>query len=413
MLFTNLAESIFAMSLRSVFTSVLVYFLLSSWMIGQFTLTRNVLNYISFLVLYVFCFYVFGSGNNLIIHIITICLGGALFYSALLALNYSVIKIWEFARKVWYLIYATLIIELIVVVSGYQGILFDTFPEENRAFGLPAYRSLYNTFANFFDLSFTGLNSITLQAQAYGQFAVMLSILGFAYTQSTFRKSNLTHIIMLIVAPLMIYSISPNITSSIIFICIVSYVFLIKLHLEIYSVKKAIALFFIFVTIIFCYYFADLGFVRTYSFDDLYDIFLNQQIDYMLTRSFSDYVLGVSLDEYSNVAPVFEISYLSYLSISGVIFGLVNLIILGKFTISTLKQIKVLYKNKLVDKTIVEIQVANLLFVLIMFLSSMHFPVITNYLGSLIFIFHLSFGYYLLKVNSTILVERDAELIPG
>jgi hypothetical protein len=55
--------------------------------------------------------------------------------------------------------------------------------------------------------------------------------------------------------------------------------------------------------------------------------------------------------------------------------------------------------KSLIDKEIIEIQISNLLFVLSMLLSFMHFPVITSYFGTLIFIFNLSFGFYILKVN--------------
>jgi hypothetical protein len=129
----------------------------------------------------------------------------------------------------------------------------------------------------------------------------------------------------------------------------------------------------------------------------------------MLNRSFSDYVLGVGLNEYYDAAPEFEISFISYLSVCGLIFGLVNLAILYGFVRSTLKQIKASIKKKRVDRQIIEIQVANLLFVLSMFLSTIHFPVITNYLGSLIIIFHLSFGFYILKKNRATMARSEAE----
>jgi len=135
---------------------------------------------------------------------------------------------------------------------------------------------------------------------------------------------------------------------------------------------------------------------------------MSKQIEFMVTRSFFDYVLGVGLDEYYYVAPKFEIAYLSYLSVSGLIFGFVNLFVIFKFTGLTFKQAKALNAGDLTKKRVVEIQIANLLFVLSMLLSSVHFPVITSYLGSLIFIFHLSFGLYMLKINITIPAESEA-----
>jgi hypothetical protein len=340
-LFINFAESAYGKSLRNIYTSIFAYYLVSGLIISRFTLTKYSLIYILFLVLYVFLFYAFGSGNNLIIHLLTISFGVVLSYNSLLSLKYDVMKIWRFAKYTWYVIYLTLIIELIVVILGYQGFLYDVFPEANRTFGLPAYRVLNNTFANFFDLDFQGLNSITLQAQAYGQFCVMLSIFGFSYSKSTtYRKSSLIHLLLYIVLPLIFYSISPNIMSGIIFVFIIIYVLTIKLYLRIFSFTKFMALSAFFFALIFFYYFIELGFVRKYALEDLYDLFLGQQMDYMLTRSYSEYFLGVGLEEYYDVSPKFEIACLSYLSVSGLLFGLVNLIILSKFICSTLKQVK-------------------------------------------------------------------------
>jgi hypothetical protein len=394
-----MAESVSSQSLRNVFTGVFAYYLLTSLVLSKFSLTKKSFVYILFLIFYTFCFYAFGSANNLIIHLLTICLGTVLFYNALLASQYDVNKVWAFAKKIWYVIYATLVIEVILVFLGYQELLYFIFPEINREQGLPAYRSLVNTFADYFDLGFDGLNSITLQAQAYGQFSVMLSILGFSYTQSPLQNKNWVKLLMLAAIPAILFSISPNITSSIMLAFIVAYVFYIKFHLHIYSFGKFIGILSVISACFFLYYLGDFGFVRTYSSSELYDLFANQQIDYVLTRSFSDYIIGVGLDEYNDIAPTFEIAFLSYLSISGLIFGLVNLVILLNFTISTLKQVKIYYQKKLVEMETIEIQIMNLLFVLAMLLSSIHFPVITNYLGSMVFIFHLSFGLYILKVN--------------
>ncbi|MGZ5817550.1 MAG: hypothetical protein ACXWJD_02275, partial [Burkholderiaceae bacterium] len=319
-----MAESVSGQSLRNVFTAVLGYFLLTSLFSSKFRLTKNSFIYILFLIFYTFCFYAFGSQNNLIIHLLTICLGTVLFYNALLGLQYDVIKVWAFAQKIWCVIYVTLIIEVILVFLGYQDLLYLIFPEINREQGLPAYRSLVNTFADYFDLGFDGLNSITLQAQAYGQYCVMLSIFGFSYTRGALREGNWKKLLIFALIPTILFSISPNITSSIILIFIVAYVFYIKFHLNIYSFGKFIGILSVISACIFLYYFGGFGFVRTYSSNELYDMFANQQIDYVLTRSFFDYVIGVGLDEYNDVAPTFEIAFLSYLSISGLLFGLVN-----------------------------------------------------------------------------------------
>jgi hypothetical protein len=398
-LFINMAEAVSVRSLRSIFTLVFAYYLVSSFLLHKVVLTKSSFNYILFLVAYTFCFYLFGSGNNLIIHLLTICFGVVMLYNALLASNFSLGEIWGFAKKVWFIIYFTLVVELVLVVLGYQLKLYAMFPEETRALGLPAYRSLYNTFASFFGLDFTGLNSITLQAQAFGQFCVMLTVLGFSYTRATYSKNNILKAFTFMVAPLLIFSVSPNITSSVLFMFIVTYVLFLKFYLSVYSFGKFIALSGFVFALIFFYYVSDLGFVRKYNFEDLYDLFLSQQIDYLLSKSLPDYLIGVDLHEYHSVNEEFEIGYLSYLMVSGAVFAVVNLFIIFKFTWVTLKQAKFINQIKSADKKIIEIQLTNALFVLVMLLSSMHFPVITNYLGTLIFVFHLAYGFYILKIN--------------
>jgi len=325
----------------------------------------------------------------------------------MLALNYDVVKIWQYASRFWYVIYFTLIVELIIVIYGRQDLLYDIFPEANRTYGLPAYRSLFNTFSNFFGLDFNGLNSIILQAQAYGQLCVMLSILGFSYTQSSFRRSHLFKLVLFVAWPLIIYSVSPNITSGIILSFIFGYFFFVKFYLGVYSTAKFVLFSGVISIVVYLYYLIDLGFVRIYSFIDLYYLFMSQQFEYMVTRSFFDYILCVGLDDYYDMAPKFEIAYLSYLSVSGLIFGFVNLFLIFKFTGLTFKQVKALNAGDLTKKRVAEIQIANLLFVLSMLLSSIHFPVITSYLGSLIFIFHLSFCLYMLRINSTIPAKSE------
>ena len=73
-------------------------------------------------------------------------------------------------KILWTLIYITLIIEFLIVYLGGQETLFDIFSQENRLNGLPAYRPLVNSAKDYFDLHFYGLNSITLEAQAYSQY---------------------------------------------------------------------------------------------------------------------------------------------------------------------------------------------------------------------------------------------------
>lgn len=148
------------------------------------------------------------------------------------------------------------------------------------------------------------------------------------------------------------------------------------------------------------YFLSDLGFVRKYNVNDLYHLFLGRQLDFFMARSFLDYLIGVGLEDYYEVAPRFEIAYLSYLSVSGLVFGVVNFLICTWFAMATICQLKAGYRDGSLSAGRLEMQVMNLLIVLSMLLSSIHFPVITNYLGSLIFMFHLGFGLYLLRLHA-------------
>lgn len=398
-LFINMAEAVLVQSLRYLFTMVFAYFLASSFLMNKVVLTKASLKYILFLIGFTLCFYLFGSANNLIIHLLTICFGTVLLYNALLASNFKPEKIWGFAIKVWCVIYLTLIIELILVTLEYQPTLFVIFPDETRALGLPAYRSLTNTFADFFDLNFSGLNSVTLQAQAFGQFCIMLTIFGFTYTRDKYNKSKISNTLVFLVAPLLLYSVSPNITASIIFIFILANFLFIKLYLRIYSFGKFLALFCFIIAIILYYYLGDFGFVRTYSFELLYTLFFEKQIDFIMTRSMFDLFLGVDVAEYNFYSDEFEVAYLSYVMVSGAVFALLNLFVILKFVIETFKQVKFTFQINSFDRKFIEIQQVNMLFVITMLLSSIHFPVITNYMGTLIFVFHLAFGLYILEKN--------------
>ena len=398
-LFINMAEAFWAMSLRNVFSGVFAYYLATSLLLNKAVLTKASFNYILFLSGFTICYYLFGSANNLIIHLLTISIATVLLYNVMLVSNFTLEGIWRFARNTWMAIYFTLIIELVLVAAGYQSDLYAMFPEETRALGLPAYRSLNNTFAVFFDLNFTALNSFTLQAQAYSQFCIMLTILGFSYSEATFNEKNLSKVMTFLAVPFLMYSLSPTVTAGLIFITIVTCTFLVKLHLKIYSFGKFLILGSIFLALILTYYLSDIGFIRKYDVQHLYDLFLATQIDYLLAMSPSDYLLGVDLIEFERVSPEFEIAYLSYMLASGVLFALVNLIIVFKFLLVTFAQIKFINQTKPVNRVIIEIQIANALFVFSMLASSIHFPVITNYLGTLLFVYHLAFGFYMLKMN--------------
>ena len=399
LLIISMIESILGVSLRLFITGVFVYYLCICFGFNGFILTRGTLRYIVFLLFYSFSFFLISSGNNLIIHLLTISFGVVFLYGAMMRIKIDIELTWSRVLIFWRFIYFTLVIELVLVFLGYQNFFYNLFPESNRIFGLPAYRSLYNSFTNYFELDFDGLNSITLQAQAYGQFCVMLTILSFQHAKKNTSDNKFFSFIFKLVVPLLIFSVSPNITATIVFIFILIYVVAMRYYIGQYSLSKLLCMSGLMLFLFGYYYFADLGFIRRYESDKIYDLFLGAQLDYIFNINTIDLLFGVGLEEYYEVAPAFEIAILSYLCVSGMVFGLVNLYLILKFSIRSLKQIKCAVDNN-ENHNIAEIQSTNLLFMLSMLLSAIHFPVITSYLGSAIFIFHFSFGLYILRMNS-------------
>lgn len=398
LLIVSMAESVFGMSFRHAVTIGFAYYVGVCLASRKFKIPKNVFLYLLFLTVYTLVYYLAGSGNNLIVHLLTICYGVAGLYIVMLALKFDIASVWRCVFLFWMVMLLLLAVELVLAMFGYQGLLLSIFPETNRAFGLPAYRSIYNTFSRHFGLGFDGLNSVSLQAQAYGQFCIMLTILGFSYTTKTVQMGRMTRCFWFLLVPLVLYSSSPNITAGVMFAFLIGYVLFIKFYIGIYSAGRFLMLMAVVAAFMSIYYLADFGFVRSYRADDLYDLFVGRQFEYMLTRTPTDYLLGVGLQEYYDVAPDFEIAYLSYLSISGLVFGGVNLFLLLHFTIKFFRQVKTENATR-PDGGLAEVQAANLLFVLSMFLSSIHFPVITSYLGSGLFIFHLAFGLYILNAK--------------
>jgi hypothetical protein len=398
LLIVSMAESYLGVSLRIAITIGFAYYIGICLASHKLIIPSGVVLYFLFLAIYTFVFYMIGSRNNLIIHLLTIFYCVPSLYLAMLVLKPNVASIWRYVNLFWIVILLSLAAELSLGILGYQELLSGIFPETNRAFGLPAYRSIDNTFSRHFNLGFNGFNSVSLQAQAYGQFCIMLTILGFSYTTKTIQAGRLTKCFWFLLAPLILYSASPNITAGVMFVFILCYVIFIKMYIGIYSASRFLVLIGVVAACFSIYYLADFGFVRSYGRGDLYDLFVGPQLDYMLTREPAGYLLGVGQQEYYDAAPDFEIAYLSYLSISGLVFGGVNLFLLLHFTVKSFRQVKSVNGDRPIGGW-AEVQAANLLFILAMFLSSIHFPVITSYLGSGIFIFHLAFGMYILNAK--------------
>jgi hypothetical protein len=395
---TSMAESFFVTSLRYLVTLVFAYYLGVCLVSRNLKIPRNIYLYLGFVTIYTLVYYLVGSGNNLIVHLLTICYGVAGLYMVMLKLKFDIFFVWRYVILFWVLMLVLLAVELILAIFGYQELLSNLFPESNRVFGLPAYRSIYNSFGSHFELGFDGLNTVSLQVQAYGQFCIMLTILGFSYMSQTLKISRLSKCFWFLLVPLALYTSSPNITAAVMFAFIIGYVLFVKFYIGIYSTGRLLVAFAVLASSMLVYYLGNFGFVRSYPAEDLYDLFIAKQFEYIYTIPLSDYIIGVGLQEYYDLAPAFEIAYLSYLSVSGLVFGGINLYLLINFTTRSFRQIKSL--NLIQSRFLLaEIQAANLLFVLSMFLSSIHFPVITSYLGSGIFIFHLAFGMYILKAK--------------
>ena len=348
-------------------------------------------------MVYVACFYFFGSGNNLIVHVLTIFFGITLLYNALITSNYTIEKVWMGLKILWVLIYITLIMEFVVVFLGGQETLYDVFPQENRLNGLPAYRSLVNSAKDYFGLHFDGLNSITLQAQAYSQYCVMLMIFGFSFFGKIFYKINPRNLALYFFGPLLLFLISPTTTASIILIFEFSFLLLIRKWLIPTRMIKYIIL--ITSIIIISTILLQMELIMKYDTSDLYDLFIEGQINHFSERSFSEYLLGYGMNEYEYISTKYEIALISYMSICGFSICIINIAIMLGLIKETLRQTKILYKLGFIKKNNLEIQLINLTLMLAMFISSIHFPVITNYLGSLLFISHFAFGFYMLYLN--------------
>ena len=395
-LIINLFESIYSTSLRDIFTVVLTIFIVSINGKRAIKITNYSILYISILLIYIVFFYYFGSGNNLILHLLTIFFGVVLLYNSLISSGYSIEKVWMGFKILWALIYITLVIEFFIVLLGGQEILYDIFPEENRLYGLPAYRSLVNSSRDYFGLNFDGLNSITLQAQAYSQYCAMLMIFGFSFVGRRFNKINFRRLTIYFLLPIFLFLISPTTTAFILIIFEFLFLFVIRKWMVNSGIISYIILIIPMITITF--YFLNSELVMKYDISDLYSLFLENQINHFLERPLSETLIGYSMEEYDYVSTKFEIAFLSYVSMAGLIISVINIIILLYFIKDTLRQAKLLYNN-LNEKNNVEIQLINLTLILAMLLSSIHFPVITNYLGSLLFISHLAFGFYMLYLN--------------
>lgn len=390
-------ESHYRVSLRWAYTVGLALCYLPVLLRGNTGLSIRNMAFICLVIIYACLYFILGAGNNLIYHLLTICLGTSLIYATLIGLKADVHKTWIFAKKAWIAIYLTLVLELLVAMLGFQGALYGLFPETMGQAGLPGYRILDNSYANYFSINFYGLNSVILQAQAYGQLCVMLTIFGFMSLENSSNIKKWKVRIVYILIPLLIFLLSPNITAVVILGAIIVFTISVRLKLKMdSSIKVGMSIIAIIVAIALISI-NGVGFFDKYQFSELYDIFLEKQVSFLLGISLKDLVIGVGLDEYYKEASVFEVAIVSYASVAGLVFVLINSSVVAYyfknfFTYLNRCNIKDKMNNKLL-----EIVCMNALVVMSMLLSFIHFPVFTSYLGGLIFMFHLAFGLYLLR----------------
>jgi hypothetical protein len=256
---------------------------------------------------------------------------------------------------------------------------------------------LDNSFVSYFPIRFYGLNSIIFQAQAYGQLCVMLTIFGLMSLGNSYNIGKWRLRFGYILIPLLMFALSPNITAAIIFGAIIFLVLFIKLQLKMESLVKIGALLIGFIIAIAMIYLSGFGVASKYQSDEIYNLFLKEQLSFVLNSSLKDHVIGVDLDEYYKEAPFFEIAFFSYTSVAGWIFTLINLSIVASYMKRFFTSLK---SNRLTSKLNnqgLEMACMNMLIVISMILSLMHFPVFTSYLGGLLFMFHFAFGLYLLR----------------
>lgn len=402
LLFSNVFEAYFQQSFRLPLSAICIILISQCFLIKP-KIHRNVLIYVISVLIYLDIYYLFGSGDYRIIHVYTILIGAALLYNVMVAANYSSEEIWGLCKLIWITIYITLLGELLFVVLGHQQFLYDIFPESiNKPKGLPSYRIIHNTFANFFGLDYNGLNSIILSAQSYGQLCITLTV--FSFKLSGIRnKEFLKYSILFILLPVLLYVISPNITGVIVLFSIMFCNVLIKQYIGMYSKPRTLIAMSLVVVLVTVFFIADIGFVRRYDWGEFYLDYVSPQINYVLNKNFSEYIIGADPKGFREVIDQSEIGALSYASAVGMIFLSLNLVLLLYFMCRNLIQIKTLYLRKLCKVDYLEMQIKNLLLIVAMLVSTIHFPILFDFVVSLLFILNVSFCIYSVNNNMKII----------
>ena len=396
-LLVTLFETYFDRSFRSI-----IYALFLSYVIGvgvrskDFKVKKTVLAGLIVNFLYAITYYLVGAGSYLMVPAITVCIAVPLLYSCMTMMDYGVIQVWSAFRKIQIAIYGSLIAELLIAIFGYQSALQAIFPPGRERPSLFGYFVLHNSFSTYFGLNFTGLVSLALSNQAFGQFCVMLTIFGFRYLKGPFNLSKMAVFVLL---PIAMSIVSPNETSAVMLITIIAATIAIKAYLNIYSRIYVFGSVFAMIMFLYVVYTSDLGFLRQYELSIFYDIYVAPQLNYISSRSVMENLLGVDVQTFEVLRQQYEVALLSYMSATGSVFFMLNISVVVYFMGKNMKQIKYLHESGSCSNEYLEAQIMNVLFVVAMLVSTIHYPVIGTYIGSMVFIINLSLVFYAVYIN--------------
>jgi hypothetical protein len=383
-----------------IYASFLLYLVAVAARSRNFQIKKSVLIVLICNSFYAINYFLIGPGSYLMIQTLIVCIGVPLLYNAMVIMNYDVLQVWNAFKKIQIAIYCSLIVEFVIAILGYQSALEAAFQPSSERPSLAGYFSLHNSFAAYFDLGFVGLKSLALTYQAYGQFCVMLTIFGFRYLK---RPFNPFKSIVFVIAPIALSLVSPNATAVAILVSIIVAMILIKAYLNLYSPLRVLVWFLTLPIALYIVYASNLGFVRTYDLELFYLVYVAPQMDYVLSRSIIENVIGVDARIFEELRQQFEVALLSFMSATGSVFFVLNLSLVVFLIFKNLQQIKFLHKERSCSNEYLEVQIMNLLFVISMLVSTIHFPVISTYIGSMIFVMNLSLGFYIVHTNKQLI----------
>ena len=408
-LLVTLVETYFDRSFRTViYVLFLAYVLLVGVRCKTFIVKKAVLIGLVCNAFYATAYFLIGPGSYLMAPVLTVCVAVPLLYSCMTMMDYDPMELGDAFRKIQFAIYLSLIAELLIAVFGYQPVLESLFPPGVNRPSLFGYIPLHNTFANYFNLNFGGLSSLALISQAYGQFCVMLTIFGIRFLKTPFSFSRFT---LLVAIPVAMSIVSPNVTSVVILLSIIVVTILIKAYLNIYSRLHVVGWMFGLPTVLYAVYKADLGFVRTYEADLFYSVYVGPQLDFISKRTLVENLFGADPRVFEDLRQQYEVALLSYMSATGPVFFILNLSVVLYFVYRNLRQIKYLYETGLCTDAYLEAQIMNVLFVVSMLVSTIHYPVIGSYIGSMIFILNVSLGFYFMHTNEKMIRASGADRV--